>query len=233
MNLYVGTSGYGYKEWKGPFYPEKLSSTKMLQYYSERFRSVELNNTFRRMPTPESLTALCAQVPEGFKFSLKAPQVITHFRRLKDVETQVADFKRATKSLGKHQGAVLFQLPPNFKKDVERLRTFLKLWGRAIPCAFEFRHESWFEEDVFRVLRDHSSALCVADEDDEPEAHITNTANWGYVRLRRSGYTKKKLTAWAESIRSQKWDKAFVYFKHEETGIGPRLAADFVKLSTK
>lgn len=233
MQFFVGTSGYGYKEWKGSFYPEKLPQKQMLTYYGQRFNSVELNNTFRRMPTADSLQSLLDQVPKSFRFAVKAPQSITHFKRLKDAGSNVQELKDALQGLKKQAGPVLFQLPPNFKKDIERLDTFLKSIGKGISAAFEFRHESWYDDEVFKCLRKHACALCAADAEDTPKAQLVRTAKWGYVRLRRDGYTKKALTTWLKNIRTLDWKTVYVYFKHEETGMGPKLARMFLELTAE
>jgi uncharacterized protein YecE (DUF72 family) len=228
MQFFVGTSGYGYKEWKGTFYPEKLPQKEMLGYYSERFSSVEMNNTFRQMPNATSMEAVAKQVPAHFRFAVKAPQTITHFKRLKNVEDEVKQLLEAAAALKKRQGPLLFQLPPNFKKDLPRLEAFLRLLPKKAKAAFEFRHASWFDDEVFDCLRKKSCALCIADMDDSPAPQIVSTAGWGYVRLRREKYSAKALSQWAEKLQSQKWTEAYVFFKHEETGIGPKLAARFL-----
>lgn len=230
MEWRVGTSGYGYKEWKGKFYPEKLPQKDMLGYYAERFNSVELNNTFWRMPTTQSLNSLCEQVASSFCFAIKAPQSITHFKRLRGAEGDLKALTEALGGLSGQSGPVLFQLPPNFKKDLERLNEFLALLDKSISAAFEFRHESWFDAEVYDALREHSCALCAADDEDTPPAQLVKTVNWGYVRLRRVGYTPKELATWFKNISSQGWSEVFVYFKHEETGTGPKLAANLLKL---
>lgn len=231
MQLFVGTSGYGYKEWKGSFYPEQLPAKRMLTYYGERFNSVELNHTFRKMPTAESLKALAEQVPEAFRFAVKAPQSITHFKRLKDTDTVLKEFTKAVKTLKERQGPVLFQLPPNFKKDLDRLKAFLKILDKKIQAAFEFRHESWYDDEVIDALRARSCVLCAADDEETPPVQVVRTADWGYVRLRRDKYTKKQLATWVQTIRDQNWKETFVYFKHEETGTGPRWGKQFLKLA--
>jgi uncharacterized protein YecE (DUF72 family) len=231
MRLFVGTSGYSYKEWKGSFYPEKLPQKEMLKFYSQRFAAVEVNSTFRRMPEASVLKSWAQQVPDTFRFVLKAPQTITHFKRLKDVNAETRDLLRTASVLKGRQGPVLFQLPPNFKKDLPRLKSFLRLIGRRIPAAFEFRHESWFDDEVFDFLRENSCALCTADSDDSPWTDLVGTARWGYVRLRRERYTKKRLQQWIERIRSQPWNEVYVFFKHEDTGTGPKLAARFLELA--
>jgi uncharacterized protein YecE (DUF72 family) len=231
MRFFVGTSGYSYKEWKGSFYPEKLPQKEMLSYYAQQFSTVEINSTFYRMPKANDLEKWAQQVPDTFRFVLKAPQMITHRKRLKNAEDETKDFLRTASSLKGRRAPLLFQLPPNFKKDLARLEAFLGLIGDGTAVAFEFRHESWFDDDVFDCLRAKSCALCFADVDDFPCADLVSTAGWGYVRLRCEGYTDKCLGEWIERMRSQSWNEAYVFFKHEDTGTGPRLAARFLELS--
>jgi uncharacterized protein YecE (DUF72 family) len=230
MRFFVGTSGYSYKEWKGSFYPQKLPQKEMLSYYAERFSAVEVNNTFYRMPKPGVLASWAEQVPPAFRFVLKAPQTITHFRRLKGVKQQTDQFVRTASVLKKQSGPLLFQLPPNFKKDLPRLERFLKQIKDGTSTAFEFRHESWFEEDVFACLRAKACALCVADSVDSPAACLIKTAPSILLRLRRERYSKKQLVEWIDKLRSQNVDDAYVFFKHEDTGSGPKLARRFVEL---
>jgi uncharacterized protein YecE (DUF72 family) len=230
MRFFVGTSGYSYKEWKGSFYPEKLPAKEMLSFYAQRFSTVEINNTFYRMPAPSVLESWSQQVPKNFRFVLKAPQTITHFKRLKDVTEPTRRFLKIASVLGERLGPLLFQLPPNFKKDVPRLERFLKLIPAGTEVAFEFRHESWFENDVFARLRAKSCALCVADSEDLPAPELVNTARWGMFRLRRAKYSKQRLVEWIEQAKLQKWDKVYVFFKHEDTGTAPKFADRFLKL---
>ncbi|HTT67525.1 MAG TPA: DUF72 domain-containing protein [Gemmatimonadales bacterium] len=237
MRIAVGTSGYAYKEWKGTFYPADLPADGMLRYYGERFGTVEINNTFYRMPSEKILLAWAAEVPESFTFVLKASQKITHFKRLKDVSGEVEYFLRVANVLGPRLGPTLFQLPPNLKKDLPRLVDFLALVPRAWRAAFEFRHASWFDDEVFTALRGHNASLCVADADPAEEGDkealqvpFVATADWGYLRLRRAGYTAADLAGWAGRVTSQAWKDAFVFFKHEEAGAGPKLAAQFTAL---
>lgn len=183
MRFFVGTSGYSYQEWKGSFYPRRLPHKEMLSYYAGRFATVEVNNTFYRMPKPEVLRSWAEQVPPAFRFVLKAPQTITHFRRLKGVKRQTDQFVRTALVLKKRLGPLLFQLPPNFKKDLPRLERFLKGIKDGTSTAFEFRHESWFDEDVFACLRAHACALCVADAEDVPPARLVKTARSVLLRL--------------------------------------------------
>ena len=232
MRFHVGTSGYSYKEWKGSFYPEKLPQKQMLDFYAERFDAVEINSTFRRLPEIGVVGSWTGQTPESFRFVLKAPQSITHFKRLIDVKDQTKAFLKAAAELKHRRGPVFFQLPPNFKKDLPRLKAFLKSLGKkSASAAFEFRHESWFDEDVYDALRAKSSALCVADAEELPKTDLISTAKFGYVRLRRAKYTKKQLAAWLTKIQAQDWDEVYVFFKHEETGTGPKFAARFLELA--
>jgi uncharacterized protein YecE (DUF72 family) len=229
MKLYAGTSGYSYKEWVGTFYPPKTPANRMLHFYGERFGTVEINNTFYRMPQGPIVARWAGEVPDGFRFVLKAPKRITHDRRLRDVEEETRHFVEVAASLGGKQGPLLFQLPPNFKKDVDALRSFLALLGPT-PAAFEFRHESWNEDAVHEALRAHGKALCLADTE-EREAPLVSTAGWGYLRLRRSDYGDAELSAWLDRIRREPWEEAFVFFKHEDEGKGPAMAARFLELA--
>jgi uncharacterized protein YecE (DUF72 family) len=229
IRVRAGTSGFSYKEWKGSFYPEKMKEADMLPYYAERFDTVELNNTFYRLPNESTLQQWAARVPEGFRFSLKASRIITHIRRLKDVAEPIAYLYSVTESLGAARGPVLFGLPPNMKQDMDRLRAFLDLVPAGVHTAIEFRHESWHDDVVFDALRERGVALCIAQTAEE-ETPFVATAGWGYVRLRREAYDTAELKQWRERIAAQKWDEAFVYFKHEDAGVGPRLAREFLDL---
>ncbi len=229
MNFYVGTSGYSYPEWKGSFYPAKMRAKEMLGFYAARFRTVEINNTFYRAPAASTLKAWAEQVPADFRFVLKAPQKVTHVRRLKGVGELVASLLEVTGALKKRLGPLLFQLPPNFKKDVPRLRAFLALLKPGCRAALEFRHPSWFDEEVFGLLRERRAALCVADAEDL-EVPFVATADWGYLRLRRPDYGGKTLRAWAARMKAQSWRDCFVFFKHEDAGKGPRLASRLLEV---
>jgi uncharacterized protein YecE (DUF72 family) len=231
MNLYVGTSGYSYKEWKGSFYPADLPAKQMLRYYGERFNTVEINNTFYRMPKASVLEGWAGEVPASFRFILKAPQRITHMQRLKDAADSVSYLLEVAGALKERLGPLLFQLPPNLKKDVPRLREFLALLPSQRRAAFEFRHESWFDEEVFGLLRDHQTALCIAEAEGDLETPFVSTAPWGYLRLRRPDYGDKELRDWGQRIGGQGWQDAFVFFKHEDEGKGPKFAARFLELS--
>jgi uncharacterized protein YecE (DUF72 family) len=232
MQVYVGTSGYSYKEWKGTFYPEDLKAADMLRYYAERLTTVEINNTFYRMPKASLLENWAAQVGESFVFVLKGSQRITHMKRLKDAGDSVAYLFETAAVLGSRLGPVFFQLPPSLKKDAPRLRAFLDLLPADRPVAFEFRHESWFDDEVYEALRARGAALCAADTDESGDegAPVVPTGGFGYLRLRRAAYSDADLMAWAEKVRGQTWDRAFVFFKHEDAGKGPAMAARFRQL---
>jgi uncharacterized protein YecE (DUF72 family) len=229
MRVLAGTSGFSYKEWKGSFYPEDLSAERMLAYYAERLPAVEINNTFYRMPKPALLEAWSAEVPREFRFVLKASQRITHFKRLKEAASEVEYFFGVAATLGERLGPALFQLPPNLKKDLPRLEAFLQTLPPGARAAFEFRHPTWFEDDVFEALRARGAALCVA-EDEELATPLVATADWGYLRLRRQDYDGGAVAAWAAKVRAQAWTDAYLFFKHEDAGAGPRLAAEFLRL---
>ena len=230
MNVFVGTSGYSYPKWKGSFYPAKLPAKQMLGYYSAQFRTVEINNTFYRPPTAELLEGWAGQVPADFRFVLKAPQEITHVKRLVNVDEMVSSLFATADALKERLGPVLFQLPPNFKKDVPRLRTFLALIPKDGRVAFEFRNASWFDDEVFALLRQNQVAMCIADADDDLEVPFVPTANWGYLRLRRVEYEDSALQTWANRIRAEHWQDAFVFFKHEDAGTGPKFAKRLLEL---
>jgi uncharacterized protein YecE (DUF72 family) len=231
MNLHVGTSGYSYKEWKGSFYPEKMPAKDMLRFYSERLSTVEINATFYRMPQKSMLENWKEQVPGTFRFSLKAPQRITHFKRLKDTEEETKYFFETASVLEGQLGVVLFQLPPNMKKDLPRLEAFVNNLPEQHLVAFEFRHPTWFDDDVLELLRSQNRALVVSDTDDMPSTHIDKTADWGYLRLRRVNYSEENLAEWDQRIRAQDWKETFVFFKHEDEGTGPKLAAQFLRIA--
>ena len=231
MTLYVGTSGYSYKEWKGRFYPETIAPKDMLSYYASHFHAVELNNTFYRMPQPSMIESWKAQVPEQFRFSVKAPQSITHFRRLNNASAQTQLMLKTIAPLEERLGAVIFRLPENMKKDLKRLETFLKELPAGIPAVFDFRHPTWFDDEVVELLRSQNRVFCISDIEDLPESYTFRTADWGYVRLRRVKYTKAELVKWVKRIKAQGWKDTYVFFKHEDEGTGPKLAAQFKTLA--
>jgi uncharacterized protein YecE (DUF72 family) len=223
VRILVGTSGFSYAAWKGTFYPKDLGAPRMLAWYAARLPAVEVNNTFYRMPQARTLSAWRAEVPASFVFALKAPQQITHLKRLHGVDEAVATFLRAGAALGPALGPILFQLPPQMKRDVARLRDFMALLPQGTRPAFEFRDASWFADDVATALADHGAAL-VVNQSEDLDPPLLATTRFGYLRLRRPTYDGAELAAWADRIRVQPWDDAFVFFKHEDEARGPRFA---------
>jgi uncharacterized protein YecE (DUF72 family) len=231
MKIHVGTSGYGYKEWKGIFYPEKITPKEMLHFYGERLSAVEINYTFYHMPTVAGLSGWAEQVPADFSFSLKAPQVITHFKLLKNVGEEARYFFKTLGVLEHKLGPALFQFPGSFRANRQALEEFLPLVPANISCAFEFRSKSWLKDEILDLLRARGCSLCTADTDEKPAQEIISTAPWGYLRLRRSDYTEADLSQWLDKILAQNWERAFVFFKHEEEAKGPELALRFRELA--
>jgi uncharacterized protein YecE (DUF72 family) len=231
MNLYVGTSGYAYKEWRGTFYPEKMKEAEMLPFYAQHFRTVEINNTFYRMPRPSVLENWANEVPEDFRFVIKASQRITHFQRLKDAGESVAYLLSVCTALRERLGPLLFQLPPNLKKDVPRLRDFLTLLPSDCRASMEFRNATWFDDEVFSLLREHGVALCIAEAEGDLEVPFASTADWGYLRLRRPEYDEAALRGLHDQVRAQGWSDAYVFFKHEDSGKGPLFARRFLDVA--
>jgi uncharacterized protein YecE (DUF72 family) len=231
MQLQVGTSGFQYKEWRGKFYPAKLPESGMLSFYAEHFASTEINYSFRQIPSAMAIERWAAATPERFKFSFKAPQRVTHFAKLRGCMDTVEDLHEAIRPLGEKLGAILFQLPPTFKKDAPLLAEFLGGLPPGIRATFEFRHESWFSDDVFGSLRTHRAALCIA-EDEKLATPSVATADFGYLRLRREDYAPADIKRWAKFVKDQakKWREVFIYFKHEETGTGPVFAKQMMEL---
>jgi uncharacterized protein YecE (DUF72 family) len=223
----IGTSGYNYPEWKGTFYPADLPTSKMLPYYAERFGTVEINYTFYRMPTAKALAGWAAATPADFVFVLKAPRRITHERRLVEIDEPLGYFRDTARTLGAKLGPLFFQLPPNFSKDTGRLGDLLAMLPRDQRYAFEFRHHSWFADDVYEMLRAWNAALCVADTEKGTTPFVV-TADFGYARLRDAGYSDDELAAWSERLRQPAWRDTYVFFKHEESGAGPALARRLV-----
>ena len=228
IRIRVGTSGWNYREWTGAFYPADMKPAAMLPYYAERFGTVEVNATFYRMPTAKTVGGWAGAVSPEFTFVLKAPQRITHFARLRDVDEPVRVFCDVARGLGAHLGPLLFQLPPNFKKDVGRLGDILYMVPPDLRMAWEFRHESWFADDIYERLRARNAALAIV-EDEDSTTPVLATADWGYFRLRAVDYTDAQLSTWVETIRSTGagWRDAFVFFKHDVAA--PRLATAFQK----
>lgn len=225
MRVKIGTSGYDYPQWKGAFYPPALDTKRRLEYYAARFPVVEINATFYRMPAAETLARWSAVTPPAFTFALKAPQRITHVARLRDVDPVVGAFAEVARTLGPKLGPLLFQLPPSMRKDVGRLADFLALLPRDLAIALEFRHPSWFSDDVLDRLRVHGAALCIADTE-QGTTPAVQTAHFGYLRLRAVDYSDADLRRWVEIIArlGAAWREAFVFFKHEAAATGPKLA---------
>jgi len=230
VNLLAGTSGYAFKEWKGVFYPADLKDDGMLGYYASRFPTVEINNTFYRLPKEHVLLDWASQVPGSFRFAIKASQRITHFARLKPECASALEFLlKNTAALGTKLGVVLFQLPPNLKKDIERLRTFLALLPPDRRFTIEFRHETWFDDETYDALRARDVAMCVIDQP-EFTSPIVATASWGYARLHRFDYDGASLAEWSARVKAHAWGDAYVYFKHDEgTGSGPPAVDAFIR----
>lgn len=226
MRVFTGTSGFSYDGWSGAFYPEDLPVNERLAFYATKLPAVEINNTFYRMPKPELLAGWAAQVPKSFRFALKAPQRITHIKRLKDAAEEVRFLTGSARQLGACKGPILFGLPPNLKKDLPRLDTFLALLPSDVEAAFEFRNATWLDDEVFTLLRAAGAALCVAD-DEKGTTPLVATAKWGYLRLRREDYAEADLDAWAARLASVEWDSAYVFFKHEDEARAPELARGF------
>lgn len=222
--IWIGTSGYNYPEWRGSFYPEKMKPADMLPFYAAAFDAVEINYTFYRMPNAKTIDGWAAATPAEFRFVLKAPKRITHEKRLKDYGDTLAVFVRLSSALDDRLGPLLFQLPPNLKKDLPRLEAFLDDVPDTAKAAFEFRHESWFDEDVFAALRARGAALCIADSE-KISAPLVHTAPFSYFRLRDEGYQDADIAAWAEKVRAaSQAGEVYVFFKHEESGKGPAFA---------
>jgi uncharacterized protein YecE (DUF72 family) len=230
MRYFVGTSGYNYPEWRGSFYPEKLSTSKMLAYYAERFNTVEVNYTFYRIPTTALLEGWARGTPENFVFTLKAPRRITHDSKLQRVEDLTQMFCKTATTLGSKLGVLLFQLPPTFKRDDAIFGSFLETIPEGTRAAFEFRHLSWHDEAVFDALRRRNLALCIADSE-KMSTPLVSTADYTYFRLRDEGYQTTDIERWATVIRTHDAPRgAHVYFKHEEQGKGPEFAQKLVSV---
>ncbi len=228
MQVFVGTSGFGYKEWKPEFYPEDLADADFLAYYAKKLPVVEINSTFYRFPSKGMLAGWAPQVPEGFLFALKVPGRITHQARLKGASEAIAALFENVMSLGSKLGPVIFGLPPNFPKDMTKLNDAIANIPKGVRVTFEFRHLSWQDEEVYAALRSKGVALCLAESDDasaseDLTAPLISTADWGYLRLRKSDYADAELAAWSKRIAAQKWKEVFVFIKHEASA-APGLA---------
>jgi uncharacterized protein YecE (DUF72 family) len=222
QKLWAGASGYAFKAWKGHFYPEKIQPEAMLAYYAERLPSVEINNTFYQMPKVEVVARWAEVTPAHFRFSIKASKRITHIARLAAdaAADSVAYLYQNLTVLGAKRGPVLFQTPPFLKKDVARLHDFLQLLPEGHRATFEFRHDSWFDDEVYALLKNAGAALCVSEREDSTPPPLVETAPWGYVRLRLQNYSDADLAAWADRLAATQWQEAHVYFMHEPTAPG-------------
>jgi uncharacterized protein YecE (DUF72 family) len=233
LKVFVGTSGWSYKEWKGSFYPAKMGTEEMLAFYASHFGTVEVNNSFYRIPSEKVLAGWAERVPADFRFVLKASRRVTHNSRLADQDGSLEYFLRAVNPLGARLGPTLFQLPPTLKKDAGRLQSFLARLPLRWMAALEFRHPSWFDEEVYALLRSHDVALVAVDEDEAegPGAPLVSTASWGYFRLRRSAYDTQALESWANRIQRPEWKEAYVFLKHEDgSPRGPEAAAGLKRI---
>lgn len=230
MTYHVGTSGFSYKEWKGHFYPEKISNADMLAYYASKLTAVEINNTFYRMPKRDVIRAWAGETPADFRFIIKASRRITHFKRLKETDEQMSYLLAATDELGDKLGAILFQLPPNMRNDLERLQVFVDMIPDGTPAAIEFRHASWFDDAVYDCLRAKNIAICHADGEDS-ELPFVATADWGYLRLRKPKYDVRVLKKWIKTADEAGFEHCHVFFKHEDEGAGPKMAMKFQDLT--
>jgi uncharacterized protein YecE (DUF72 family) len=231
VKLLAGTSGYSFKEWKGTFYPPDLKADGMLSFYSARLPTVEINNTFYRMPRTAMLDNWALTVPASFRFAIKASRRITHFAQLKPdaAADSVAFLYQALGSLGEKRGPVLFQLPPFLKKDLPRLKDFLQLLPAGHAAAFEFRNESWFADDVYEALRSAGASLCLSERADNAPPPLVETAGLGYVRLRLEEYSEADLEQWARRLGRTGWQDIYVYFMHEPTA--PAYAQTLMRLA--
>jgi uncharacterized protein YecE (DUF72 family) len=223
--IWVGTSGFQYPEWKGKFYPEKMSAAKMLPFYAEHFSTTEVNYSFYRIPSEKTLNGWCAATPSKFRFSFKAPKQVTHILQLKNAGETMTRFETALKVANAKMGIVLFQLPPSLKKDLPLLQDFLEILPLDLNSAFEFRHASWFDDNVFAALKSKDVALCIADSEKLHTPPVA-TADFGYFRLRDEGYGEKEIASWSKIVaeHGKTLKDVYVYFKHEESGIGPDFA---------
>lgn len=230
MRLRTGSSGFSYDEWRGTFYPADLKNTGMLRYYAERLATVELNDTFHRMPSADVVASWAEQVPPQFRFAFQASRRITHQQRLKDSLDSVTSLFKMVAILGDKLGPILFQLPPQLRRDTGRLRDFLAVLPDECHAAFEFRDDSWFVDEVFTLLADHQAALCSGDVDEDGNSPpFVATSSWGYLRLGKTSYADGELAGWAERIANQPWQDAYVIFKHEADA--PARAAELVRLA--
>lgn len=234
MRVRVGTSGYSFDGWKKSFYPAGMPASGFLKFYASKLPTVEINNTFYKLPTEKSLAAWAADVPDGFSFALKASGFLTHRMKLKNPAQTIARFWGLASLLGDKRGPVLVQLPPTMTKDLARLDAFLAELPAGHRAAIEFRHPSWFDDDVLATLRARGAALVCSEgfgnDGTVLEGKLIATTDWGYVRLRREAYDDAMLAAWATTIRAQPWTDAWVFIKHEDAGGGPKVAARLLEM---
>ena len=229
MDWLAGTSGYSYPAWKGSFYPEDIAANAMLGHYASRLPAVEINNTFYRMPRASVLATWRDAVPAGFRFAIKVPRRITHQAKLVDCDDAVDYLAAGLETLGEKLGAVLFQLPPYLRKDVARLDAFLAGWPQAFPAAVEFRHASWFDRETVEALSRRGAAICVSEDGKLPLPDAHGTVDWLYFRLRKPDYDDGDLQRWLERGAATGARRGFAFFKHEDAGTGPDLAARFLR----
>ena len=227
----AGTSGFSYRAWQGSFYPEDIAAQDMLAYYAARLPAVEINNTFYRLPRASVLAAWREAVPAGFRFAIKAPRRITHQAKLADCADVVGYFTECLEALGEQLGCVLLQLPPYLRKDAERLTAFLDAWPQALPIAVEFRHASWFDAEIAEALAAKRAALCISEDGKLPMPEELATTDWLYLRLRKPGYEQEALAEWQGRAAATDAGRGFAFFKHEDAGAGPKLAAQFLELA--
>lgn len=231
MDWLAGTSGYSYKEWKGSFYPDDVAAGDMLAFYASKLPAVEINNTFYRMPKRSVLGTWRDSVPAEFRFSIKASRRITHQAKLQNCEEAVEFLATGLETLGEKLGCVLFQLPPYLRKDNERLDAFLSIWPKAFPAALEFRHASWFDDEIAETLARHGAAICTSEDGELPMPGVLATTDWIYLRLRKPDYDNEALAAWIARGEDSDAARAFAFFKHEDEGAGPALASRFLELA--
>jgi uncharacterized protein YecE (DUF72 family) len=228
MRLYSGTSGFSYQEWHGAFYPEGLPAADRLAYYAARLPAVEINQTFYRMPRASQLAQWAAQVPDAFRFAVKASRKITHLKRLTDVGDETKYLIETARALGEKLGPVLFQLPPTLKLDLERFDRFLDHLPAGTLAALEARHGSWRDDAVFARLRERGMAWVITEDDEDGATDLVATAPWLYLRLRRTDYDRAALASWATRLRAAAPVQAFAFFKHEDGAVGTKWAMELL-----
>lgn len=229
MKVFVGTSGYSYKEWKGSFYPEKFAEKNMLGYYAEHFNTVEINNTFYKMPKKDVLRSWKDQVNEHFRFVIKANKRLTSFKTIEDIKDSFKWFSENIEVMKDRMGVVLFQFPPFIKLNPEKLQGLLSLKPDNMKAAIEFKSSSWFKEEVYNMLKEKNAALVISETDEEKNPEVIQTADWGYLRLRRCDYDSNMLKEWSDKIHQKNWNEVYVFFKHEDEALGPKYAVEFNK----